>query len=138
MTRRGVLGFAIAAGLWAAVGTSARTPQGQGTAGTAQQPTFRSRIDSVSVDVSVSDKQGRPVVDLQASDFEIRESKQLQKVEAFKLIRVDDAAPPDPMRTTLSDQDQERELARDGTRLIVIYLDDYHTSKVWAATTSSR
>jgi len=130
MTRRGLLGFAITAGLWAAVGTSARTPQGQGAAGAAQVPTFRSRIDSVSVDVSVSDKQGRPVVDLQASDFEIRESKQLQKVEAFKLIRVDDAAPPDPMRTTLSDQDQERELARDGTRLIVVYLDDYHTSKV--------
>jgi hypothetical protein len=32
-----------------------------------QAPTFRSRIDSISVDVSVTDKDGRPVTDLKAT-----------------------------------------------------------------------
>src|SRR5512145_426298 len=48
-----------------------------------QQPTFRARVDSVSVDVIVTDRQGRPVTDLTADDFEIREADKLQTIEAF-------------------------------------------------------
>ena len=54
---------------------------------TPQQPTFRARIDSVSVDVIVTDRQGNPVTELTADDFEIRESGKPQKIETFKLVR---------------------------------------------------
>jgi len=97
----------------------AQTPAGQATTAP-QQPTFRSSIDSVSVDVTVIDKQGRPVGDLQAKDFEVKENKQVQKIEAFKLIEINDLADPGPLRDILSASDQERELARPGNRLIVI------------------
>lgn len=48
----------------------ATSPAPQGPA-----PTFRSGVDSVSVDAIVTDKQGRPVTDLKPEDFEIRESE---------------------------------------------------------------
>jgi hypothetical protein len=40
-----------------------------------QRPTFVARIDAVSVDVIVTDRQGRPVTDLTADDFEVTENK---------------------------------------------------------------
>jgi VWFA-related protein len=96
-------------------------------AGAPQQPTFRERIDSVTVDVSVTDKQGRPVTDLTADDFEIRESGKPQTIQAFQLIRTNDGLDdPDAARDIQSLQDQQRETARLDNRLFVIYLDDYH------------
>ena len=47
-------------------------------------------IDSVSVDVTVTDKQGRPVTDLTPADFEIREAGKVQTIDTFKLVAVDD------------------------------------------------
>jgi len=94
-----------------------------------QRPVFATRIDSVSVDVVVTDRQGRPVTDLTAADFTITESRQPQTIDSFKLIRIDDDIDPDPARhrEILSLSDQDRELLRDDVRVIVIYLDDYHT-----------
>ena len=91
-----------------------------------QQPTFRSGVDSVSVDVVVTDKQGRPVTDLKAEDFEIREDGKPQSVDAFKLIQIDDGREDNSLRPILTLQDQMREAAREDNRLLVIYLDDYH------------
>jgi VWFA-related protein len=91
---------------------------------TPQQPTFRSRVDTVSVDVSVTDRQGQPVKDLTIADFEVRENRQPQKVDTVRLIEVDDnGGPPPPV---LTPQAHARELAREDTRLIIIFLDDYH------------
>jgi VWFA-related protein len=108
----------------------AATPQttaGDDDTGATQQPTFRERIDSVTVDVSVTDKQGQPVTDLTADDFEIRESGKVQKIDAFQLIRTNDGRDdPDAMRDISSLDDQKRETARLDNRLFVIYLDDYH------------
>ena len=94
-----------------------------------QQPTFITRIDSVSVDVIVTDKDGRPVTDLTKADFEVVENKKPQTIDAFKLIRIDDDQDPDPARNReiRSLDDQAREAARDDVRVIVLFLDDYHT-----------
>jgi len=130
MIRRLVRGIVIVLGAWVAVTASAQTPPPTPPAvPPAQQPTFRTGIDTVSVDVSVSDKQGRPVADLKMSDFEIRENKQVQPIQTFKFVRVDDTAPP-VTRDILSPNDHEREVRREDTRLFVIFLDDYHTRRI--------
>ena len=94
-----------------------------------QKPIFVARIDSVSVDVIVTDKDGRPVLDLTKADFEIEENRKPQTVESFKLIQIDDGQDPDPARNReiRSLDDQARETARDDVRIIVLFLDDYHT-----------
>jgi hypothetical protein len=69
----GVLVFALA---WLA-----QTPVPQTPAPPQQQPTFRTRVDAVSVDVIVTDRQGNPVTDLTAADFEVREAGKMQSVE---------------------------------------------------------
>lgn len=96
---------------------------------TPQRPTFVTRIDTVSVDVIVTDKNGRPVTDLTKDDFEVQENRKPQTVETLKLIRIDDDQDPDPAknREIRSLEDQARETARDDVRVIVIFLDDYHT-----------
>ena len=118
-----------------AAGAVLVTAQGTTTppagAGQGQQaPTFRSRIDSISVDVSVTDKDGRPVTDLKVEDFEIREANKPQTIDAFRLIAAD---PTDVSgiadRQILSLADHERETADPENRLIVIFLDDYHVRK---------
>jgi len=92
-----------------------------------QQPTFRSGVDSVSVDVLVTDKQGRPVTDLTAQDFEIREDGKPQTIEAFRFVQIDDGFTDNAARSIVSLEDQAREAAREDNRVLVIFLDDYHT-----------
>jgi VWFA-related protein len=94
-----------------------------------QQPTFRLRVDSVSVDAIVLDKSGKPVTDLTADDFEIKESNKVQKIETFKFVRSDDEGPPPNTREILSIADQQRETANEQNRLFAIYLDDYHVRR---------
>jgi VWFA-related protein len=96
-----------------------------------QQPTFRARVDSVSVDVIVTDRQGNPVTDLKAEDFDVRESGKPQKVDSFKFITIDDARDQDPasFRQILSMSEQQRETASDLNRIFVILLDDYHVRR---------
>ena len=130
MTRRllllgiGVCGWAVSGSAVTAT-ASGQNPPSQDP----QRPTFVSRIDTVRVDVIVTDKQGRPVVDLTAADFEIEENKKPQKVDSFKLIQIDDEMDVDPAqnREIRSLEQQAREVARDDVRVIVIFLDDYHT-----------
>src|SRR5688572_15617046 len=93
-----------------------------------QQPTFRARVDSVSVDVIVLDKQGNPVADLKPEDFEVRENRKVQTIDTFKYIDIATTRSerPTPARDITSISDQQREAARDDTRVFVIFLDDYH------------
>lgn len=102
-------------------------PAGQGAQ---PQPTFRGGIDFVSVDVIVTDGE-QPVLDLKETDFEIVEDDQQQKIEQFRLIRVDGnprpgAPPPRQLRTR---EDEEIEASREDTRVFAIFLDDYHTRR---------
>jgi VWFA-related protein len=104
-------------------GTQAE-PQGD----PAQQPTFRAGINFVRVDVIVTDGKGQPVTDLTLADFEVLEDGQAQKVEQFRLIRVDGNPPPGapPPRELRNRIDEEVELSKDDVRLFVFFMDDYH------------
>ena len=53
---------------------------------TAQSPQFRTGVDIVEVDVTVLDRQGRPVTDLSPADFEIRERGSLQRLDTIFLV----------------------------------------------------
>ena len=97
-----------------------------------QPPTFRAGINFVRVDVIISDKNGNPVGDLQAADFDVSEDGKPQKIDTFKLIKLDGGTadaikePPKQIRT---DYDEEAEAARDDVRLFAIFLDDYHVRR---------
>lgn len=67
-----------------------QTPTASTTAGTPQQ-TFRTGANVVEVDASVFDKNGKPVTDLTAADFVIRESGVPQTIQAIYLVSGDPA-----------------------------------------------
>jgi VWFA-related protein len=95
-----------------------------------QQPTFRAGIDSVSVDVVVTDRQGKPVRDLTKADFTIEENGKLQTIETFKFVTIDESIDSQlEDREILSFADQRTEVAREENRLLVIFLDDYHVRR---------
>ena len=100
-------------------------------------PQFRTGINFVRVDAIITDKNGNSVADLQAADFDVPEDGKPQKIETFKLIKLDggamDKEPPKEIRT---DYDEETEAARDDVRLFAIFLDDYHVRR--GASMSSR
>ena len=102
--------------------------QPAGQADAAAQPTFRSGINFVTVDAYVSDSKGMPITDLKQSDFQITEDNKAQAIEQFRLIRVDGNPKPGepPPKEIRNRDDEEREAARDDTRVFVIFLDDYH------------
>src|SRR5690348_13684130 len=56
---------------------------------TDQQPVFKGGINYVRVDVIVSDKQGNPVDNLQEGDFDVSEDGKPQKIDTFKLVKLD-------------------------------------------------
>jgi VWFA-related protein len=112
------------------LGVAAQNPPAPPAPAAQQTPTFRTRIDAVTVDVIATDKQGKPVTDLTAADFEIKENGKVQAIDSFKrIVLTDDRFDPDPVRAApiTSMEAMEREAARDDVRLIVIFLDDYHT-----------
>jgi VWFA-related protein len=95
-----------------------------------QAPVFRGGIDAVSVDVIVTDKEGRPVTDLTAADFEVREAGELQTVASFRLIETGDGTNDPAAAREILSLDQERtEAARLENRLFVVFLDDYHVRR---------
>lgn len=106
-------------------------PQGQAPAD--QQPIFRGGINFVRVDVIVSDRDGKPVIDLSEKDFEVLEDGKPQRIESFKLVEVrpgavTNAAAEAP-REIRTDADEEIEAAKDDARIVAIFLDDYHVRR---------
>jgi VWFA-related protein len=96
-----------------------------------RQPTFRTGINFVRVDVIVSDSKGSPVTDLTVDEFTVSEDGKAQKVETFTVVKIDpleQAESPSngEIRTA---NDEEREAARPEVRLFVILLDDYHVKR---------
>jgi VWFA-related protein len=100
----------------------------------APQPTFRSGISVVNVDVVVSDRNGQPVTDLTAADFEILENGKRQEIEQFRLVTVDGRARPGAPapREVRSLAADDHELASADVRVFVIFLDDYHVTRAMA------
>src|ERR1019366_3899876 len=120
----GAILLVAGAGLRGDVGQQTQTPPGT--------PQFRAGINFVRVDVIVSDKQDNGVGDLKETDFDVTEDGKPQKIESFKLVKLDggaSAAADGPARAIRTDYDEEAEAARDDVRLFAIFLDDYHVRK---------
>jgi VWFA-related protein len=98
-----------------------------------QRPTFRTGANLVRVDVSVVDRHGDPVTDLNRDDFEIREDGVPQVVETFKLVEADGEAPDDLSLPIRSPEHARAEAARDEIRVFVIFWDEYHIGRMGAA-----
>ena len=100
----------------------------------AQQPTFRSGIDLVAVDVHVVDRQGRPVIDLKAEDFEVQIAGDTRKVASAELIAY--AAPGSAPAAGVADAavPAASEAARP-RRMFVLAVDEHslHASNAMAA-----
>jgi VWFA-related protein len=98
----------------------------------AQPPIFRAGINYVRVDVIISDKNGNPVADLQPADFDVFEDGKPQKIDTFKLVKLDGGTAEslkEPPKEIRNDFDEESEAARDDVRLFAIFLDDYHVRR---------
>src|SRR5437867_4248685 len=98
-----------------------------------QPPVFRGGINFVRVDIIVSDnKTGAQVADLKEGDFDVTEDGKPQKIETFKLIKLDGGTAEsikEPPREIRTDYDEEAEAAREDVRLFAIFLDDYHVRR---------
>jgi VWFA-related protein len=92
----------------------------------APSPVFRTGTNIVRVDASVVDRNGDPVSDLTADDFEIREDGVLQAISSFKYV-VADGRPTDdrslPIRSQLH---AASEAERDDVRTFLVLWDEYH------------
>lgn len=124
----GVLAMVLAILLLAA--PAAQEPSPDQDQREAQEPlVFRGGIDAVTVDVTVTDRNGRPVTDLTIDDFEVREEGEPQTVTMFRLVETGDGTGPAAEREILSLDEERTELARLDNRLFVIFLDDYHVRR---------
>jgi VWFA-related protein len=95
-----------------------------------EQPVFRTGINTVRVDVIVTDRQGNPVTDLKLEDFEIQEDGKTQKAETFRLIKIDTVTQPSyTQRAIRTRNDEETAAADENSRIFMFMLDDYHVRK---------
>jgi len=100
--------------------------------GDQQQPVFRTGINFVRVDVIITDKSGNQIADLKETDFDVTEDGKPQKIETFKLVKLDGGridAIKEPPKQIRNDYDEESEAARDDVRLFAIFFDDYHVRR---------
>ena len=88
------------------------------------QPVFKSRSDLVQVDVVVTDADGRPVLGLKKSDFQLFDRTTQQVIDAFEEVSHSPiTAPVFPHTLKLDVADNATALS---SRLVVIGLDDLH------------
>jgi VWFA-related protein len=94
-------------------------------------PVFRSAVSLVRVDVSVTDRDGKPVTALEAADFELREDGVLQRIESVQFVQLDGTRTSDANDSLdiRSQSHGESEAARDDVRVFAIFLDDYHVNR---------
>src|SRR5512132_4340036 len=70
-----------------------------------QPPTIRTGINYVRVDAIVTDKDGKPVMDMTQDDFSVAEDGKPQKIDSFSVVKLDvsDAVESGPPRSIRSD-----------------------------------
>ncbi len=90
----------------------------------APQSTFRAGVDIVQVDVSVLDKQRRPVRGLTAADFILLEDGEPRAIAAFSAVDLPDrvSSPTAPWTTDVAPDVATNALSSEG-RLVVLLLD---------------
>lgn len=87
-----------------------------------QRPTFRARANFVRVDVFPT-KDGKPVLDLRAEDFELLEDNARQAIDTFEHVLIERAG-PQAVRSEPSSIEAARQLAENPrNRVFVIFLD---------------
>jgi VWFA-related protein len=92
----------------------------------------------VRVDAIAADARGRIVDDLAPADFEVSDDGGTRTIESVRLIKAEGSAPPGQvLQPILSAADEQREAAREGTRLFAFFLDEYHVT-AGAETTRAR
>jgi len=126
-----LLGGASPSALQTASPPAQQPPAAQQPQQEPQPPRIRTGINFVRVDVIVSDRQGKPLLDLKQDEFRIKEDGKAQTIESFSVVEIDaasqvDAPPPMEIRSVY---DEQREAARPDVRLFVILLDDYHVRR---------
>jgi len=83
----------------------------------------------VRIDAVASDARGRMVDDLGPADFEIFDDGSPRTVESVRLVRGDGFSPRgETFPPILTRADEQAEAAREGTRLFVFFLDEYHVT----------
>src|SRR4029078_3817732 len=96
--------------------------------GVARQPPAAPADDppSIRIDAVVTDSQGRPILDLKPSDFELLENGVARPLESFqRRTLAKDAGAGEEIRTQA---DEERAARRPGTRVFGFVLDEYHVN----------
>jgi VWFA-related protein len=96
-------------------------------------PVFRTGTNLVRVDVSVLDKDGRPVRSLTAEDFEVRENGEVQAITSFKLVDANGEPTSDLSLPIRSREHAAAEAARDDVRVFLIFWDEYHIEQFGSA-----
>src|SRR3954470_14288651 len=125
MAKTIALGAVIALALAAALAGQDQLPQ----------PTFRAEANYVRVDVFPT-RDGMPVADLTAADFELVEDKAPQKIEQFErvVIRAAGSSEGRPEPNTVA---QSREAIKDPrARVFVLFLDPAHVEQGTSRTIS--
>ena len=91
-----------------------------------QAPKFSAAVEAVVLDVSVLDKDRRPVSGLKATEFTVLEDGQPQKVSNFEAFDFDDPVPPVPPAPWVREvaPDVQKNTDINDKRLVVIVLDD--------------
>ena len=82
---------------------------------------------SIRITAIVTDRRGRPVLDLKPSDFELQDNGIDQKIESavLKALPAAGSSPASPIKSA----DDEQRAAREAdTRLFAIYLDEFHVA----------
>ena len=91
----------------------------------AQQPTFKTGVQLVRIDVSVLDDKRQPVRGLQASDFTVLEDGQARPIRSFQAVDAAAAARPQasPIAPLPAHDVATNQIGGDTSRLIVILMD---------------
>jgi VWFA-related protein len=129
-----VVGLAFA-GVVATAAPSAQQPPPPQTGDPQQRPpVFRGGVDSVSVDVIVTSREGEPVTDLAPENFEVREDGKVQAIDTFRFVRAGEGVfgptRSGATRQILSVGEHQTETSREDNRLFAIFLDDYHVRRL--------
>ncbi len=94
------------------------------------QPIFRTGVDLVRVDVSVTGRNDEPVDDLQAEDFLVTEDDLPQTVETVQFIRVDGQRADTGEALAIRGRSHGiSEAAKEDVRVFALFLDDYHIDR---------
>ena len=108
-----------------AVSLAARAPAPRETA--QRQPPIRAQANYVRVDVYPT-RDGQPVMDLRAEDFELSESGTPQKISTFEHVVINTGGPQAQRVDPVSVDAARQAAANPRTRVMVIFLDAYQVT----------